>query len=54
MVAFFIIPVSLNSTEIFIILIVSLLFFYRHKVAEFLCNVSRGLRNFRDELNDDK
>ena len=54
MLAFFIIPLSLSSTEVFIILIVSLLFFFRHRVAEFFSNVSKGVRNFRDELNDDK
>ena len=53
MVAFFIIPVSLTLSEAIMILLLVLIIYFRHNLAEFLCNVSKSLRNFRDELNDD-
>ena len=52
MAAFFIIPVSLDSSEITIILIVILLAFGIRRVPELLLNIKKGVQNFKEELRD--
>lgn len=52
--AFFIIPVSLSSTEVIIILIVILFIYLVRRFPGFFSNLSRALRNFADAMKEDK
>ena len=52
MIAFFIIPLSLTSTEILIILFVALLMYLYRKFPGFFTNLGKALRNFIDEQKD--
>ena len=52
MTAFFIIPLSLTSTEIIIIVLVALLMYLNRKFPGFLANIGKALRNFIDEQKD--
>ncbi|MBQ5663619.1 MAG: twin-arginine translocase TatA/TatE family subunit [Bacteroidaceae bacterium] len=54
MAAFFIIPVSLSSTEITMIMLVILLLFVVRKFPGLWLNICKGVQNFKDELKDDK
>ena len=54
MTAFFIIPVSLTSTEIMIILFVVLMMYLYRKFPGFFTNLARVLRNFIDEQTGNK
>ena len=52
MTAFFIIPFSLTSTELIIILLVALLMYLNRKFPGFFMNLGKALRNFIDEQKD--
>jgi len=51
--AFFIIPVSLSSTEVTIILLVVLFIYLVRRFPGFFSTLSRALRNFVDTMKED-
>ena len=54
MTAFFIIPVSLTSTELMIILFVVLLMYLYRKFPDFFANIGKALRDFIDEQSGNR